>query len=43
MSERYTIFSQERVFGFLNTLDHKVTVKIAPRRRGEKLQAVVVA
>lgn len=43
MNGRYTLFSQERLFGFLNKLDQKVTVKIAPRRRGEKLQEVVVA
>ena len=39
----YTLFSQERLFGFLNKLDRKVTVKITPRRSGEKPQEVVVA
>ncbi len=43
MNGRYTLFSQERLFGFLNKLDWKVTVKIAPRRKGEKPQEVVVA
>ena len=43
MNGRYTLFSQERLFAFLNKLDQKVTVKIAPRRRGEKLQEVVLA
>ena len=43
MNGRYTLFSQERLFGFLNQLDHKVTVKVTPRRRGEKPQEVVFA
>lgn len=43
MNGRYTLFSQERLFGFLNKLDWKVTVKITPRRKGEKPQDVVFA
>ena len=43
MKGRYTLFSQERLFGFLNKLDRKVTVKVTPRRRGEKPQEVVFA
>ena len=43
MNGRYTLFSQERLFGFLNKLDQKVTVKVSPRRRGEKPQEVVFA
>ena len=43
MNGRYTLFSQERLFGFLNKLDRKVTVKVTPRRRGEKPQEVVFA
>ncbi len=41
MNGRYTLFSQERLFGFLNKLNHKVTVKVTPHRRGEKLQEFV--
>ena len=33
MNGRYILFSQERLFGFLNKLDQKVTVKVSPRRR----------
>lgn len=43
MNGRYTLFSQERLFGFLNKLDRKVTVTVAPRRSGEKPQEVVFA
>ena len=43
MNGRYTLFSQKRLFGFLNKLDRKVTVKVTPSRSGEKPQEVVVA
>ena len=43
MNGRYTLFSQERLFGFLNKLDRKVTVKVTHRRSGEKPQEVVFA
>lgn len=43
MNGRYTLFSQERLFGFLNKLNHKVTVTVSPRRRGEQPQEVVFA
>ena len=43
MNGRYALFSQERLFGFLNKLDRKVTVKVTPRRSGEKPQEVVFA
>lgn len=43
MNGRYTLFSQERLFGFLNQLDRKVTVKVTPRHRGENPQEVVFA
>ena len=40
----FTFFSEGRLHAlFLNKLDQKVTVKIAPRRRGEKSQEVVFA
>jgi predicted XRE-type DNA-binding protein len=41
MNGRYTVFSQERLFGFLNKLNHKVTVTVSPRRRGDQPQEVV--
>ena len=43
MNGRYTLFSQERLIGFLNKLDQKVIVKIAPCRKGERMQEVVFA
>jgi len=43
MNGRYTLFSQERLFGFLNNLDRKVTVQVTRRRKGEPLQEVVLA
>ena len=43
MNGRYTLFSQERLFGFLNKLDRKVTVNVAPIRKGENPQEVIFA
>lgn len=43
MNGRYTLFSQERLFGFLNKLDRKVTVTIAPLVTGENPQEVIFA
>jgi len=43
MNGRYTLFSQERLFEFLNKLDRKVTVKVSRRRKGDPLQEVVLA
>ena len=43
MNGRYTLFSQERLIGFLNKLNQKVTIKVSPRRKGERLQEVVFA
>ena len=43
MNGRYTVFSQERLFGFLNKLDRKVMVHVTRRRKGEALQEVVMA
>lgn len=42
MNGRYTLFSPERLFGFLNTLDRKVTVQVSWRRKHEPLQEVVM-
>ncbi len=41
MSGKYYLFSEGRLFGFLNRLDRKVTVQIAPLQSGEKQQEVV--
>ena len=43
LNGRYTLFSQKRLLGFLNKLNHKVTVKVTSRRREEKPQEVVLA
>ncbi len=43
MNGRYTLFAQERLFGFLNKLDQKVTVQVRPLHRGGKPQEVVFA
>ncbi|MCH8312722.1 MAG: XRE family transcriptional regulator [Nitrospinae bacterium] len=42
MNGRYTLFSQERLFAFLNRLDRKITVQVTRRRKGESLQDVVL-
>ena len=43
MNGRYTLFSQERLFAFLNQLDRKITVQVTRRKKGESLQDVVLA
>ena len=43
MNGRYTLFSPERLFGFLNKLDRKVTVEVSRRRKNEPFQEVVLA
>lgn len=43
MNGRYTLFSQERLFTFLNKLDRKITVQVTRRRKGESFQDVVLA
>jgi len=43
MNGQYHLFAEGRLFGFLNRLNKKVTVKITPRRRGESPQEVVFA
>ncbi|MCA9499231.1 MAG: helix-turn-helix transcriptional regulator [Nitrospirales bacterium] len=43
MNGRYTLFSPERLFGFLNKLDRKVTVQVSRRRKNEPFQEVVMA
>ena len=43
LNARFHRFSEGRLMSFLNKLDQKVTVKVSPRRRGEKPQEVVFA
>ena len=43
MNGRYTLFSQERLFLFLNKLDRKVRVLVTQRRKGEPFQDVLLA
>ncbi len=43
MNGRYTLFSPERLFGFLNKLDWKVTVQVSRHRKNEPLQEVMMA
>lgn len=40
---KYHLFSEGRLFGFLNKLDRKVTVYVEPRHKGERPQDVVFA
>ncbi len=42
LNGRYTLFSPERLFGFLNKLDRKVTVQVSRHRKNEPLQEVVM-
>lgn len=43
MNGKYHLFSEGRLFGFLNKLDQKVTVQISPRQKGDNPQEVVLA
>jgi predicted XRE-type DNA-binding protein len=43
MSAKLSRFSQERLIGFLNKLDKKVTIAISPHRHGEPFQQVTLA
>lgn len=43
MNGKYHLFSEGRLFGFLNKLDRKVTVQISPRQKGDNPQEVVLA
>lgn len=42
MRARFHRFSQERLIGFLNKLDLKVTIQISRHQRGEPLQQVAI-
>lgn len=43
MNGKYHLFSEARLFGFLNRLDRKVTVQISPKRKNDTPQEVVFA
>ncbi len=43
MNGKYHLFSEGRLFGFLNKLDRKVTVRISPRKKDDSPQEVVIA
>lgn len=43
MNGKYHLFSEGRLFGFLNRLDRKVTVQISPKRKNDIAQEVVFA
>ena len=43
MNGKYHLFSEGRLFGFLNKLDRKVTVQISPRQKGDNPQEVILA
>ena len=42
MCARFQRFSQERLVGFLNRLDQKVTFRISRHRKGEPFQEIAV-
>ena len=42
MRAKFSRFSQERLIGFLNKLNQKVTIQISRRRRGEPYQQVTI-
>lgn len=42
MRARFSRFSQERLIGFLNKLDKKVTIQISPHRGKEPYQQVTL-
>ena len=43
MRGKYHLFSEARLFGFLNKLDRKVIVHVTRRRKGDRPQDVVFA
>jgi predicted XRE-type DNA-binding protein len=40
MNGRYHLFSEQRLFGFLNRLNHKIMIQVSPHHAGEPLVAV---
>jgi predicted XRE-type DNA-binding protein len=43
MRAKFSRFSQERLIGFLNKLEQKVTIQVSRHHRGEPYQEVTVA
>lgn len=43
MRAKFRRFSQERLIGFLNKLEQKVTIQVSHHRKGERYQQVTVA
>ena len=43
MQAKFSRFSQERLIGFLNKLDQKVTIQVSLHHEGEPYQQVIVA
>lgn len=43
MRAKFSRCSQERLIGFLNRLEQKVTIQVSPHHRGEPYQQVTVA
>lgn len=43
MNGHYHLFSEGRLFGFLNKLDRAVTIHVTPHHEGESWQGVVMA
>lgn len=43
MRAKFRRFSQERLIGFLNKLEQKVTIQVSRHRKGERYQHVTVA
>jgi predicted XRE-type DNA-binding protein len=41
MQGKYHLFSEGRLFHFLNRLDRKVTVRVEPRKQGDSPQDVI--
>ena len=43
MRAKFTRFSQERLIGFLNKLNQKITIEISRHKKGQPFQRVTVA
>jgi predicted XRE-type DNA-binding protein len=41
MQGKYHLFSEGRLFHFLNRLDRKITVRVEPRKQGDSPQDVI--
>jgi predicted XRE-type DNA-binding protein len=43
MQGKYHLFSEGRLFNFLNKLDQKVIIQISPHQEGEPLQQIAIS